>query len=300
MYAGYLNGGAKRGTALRFTPPGFKHAVDIPFPGRVLPVCARCKKNYKTREHCRTKEQHHTLPWTDTYICMTLDGSCFNQDGTLRLDDGPFVAHGVQSQPYIYPEEMKLDPKTPSCAQCKDKNYTRTYCRTSKKHKTLPWSTVYVMLTMSSQPAADYRGMQQPPLGVAALKNSSGPGADTATDKKRKSDGEEVKVEADNGNEPDLKKQKVIDGPPEDVSAKLDVKTEIATPEGKEDVKKEGVKEEEEEEDASPADIFQNPHSSRTFLCTVSLNKNEVKVSLFGLVLYCASILQVVESVYVL
>jgi len=130
---------------------------------------------------------------------------------------------------------------------------------------------------MSSQPAADYRGMQQPPLGVAALNNSSGPGADTATDKKRKSDGEEVKVEADNGNELDLKKQKVIDGSPEDVSAKLDVKTEIATPDGKEDVKKEGVKEEEEEEDASPADIFQNPHSSRTFLCTVSLNKNEVK-----------------------
>jgi hypothetical protein len=66
------------------------------------------------------------------------------------MHDGPFQAHGVQSQPYVYPDSMELDPKTPSCAQCKDKNYTRTYCRTSKKHKTLPWSTVYVMLSMRS------------------------------------------------------------------------------------------------------------------------------------------------------
>lgn len=154
MYAGYMPAGAKRGATLRFTPPGFKHAVDVPFPGRVLPVCQRCKKNYKTREHCRTKEQHHNLPWADTYMCMTFDQSCFNTDGSLRINDGPFHAHGVQSQPYIYPEEMKLDPKTPSCAQCKDKNYTRTYCRTSKKHRTLPWSTVYVVLTMETPPLA--------------------------------------------------------------------------------------------------------------------------------------------------
>jgi len=280
MYAGYLSGGAKRGTALRFTPPGFKHAVDIPFPGRVLPVCARCKKNYKTREHCRTKEQHHTLPWTDTYICMTLDGSCFNPDATLRLEDGPFVAHGVQSQPYIYPDEMKLDPKTPSCAQCKDKNYTRTYCRTSKKHKTLPWSTVYVMLTMSIPPVADYRGTQQP-LVTATPSNPSGPGDDSSADKKRKKDDEEAKPETSNGNEPDPKKQKASDGAPEEETVKPQADEKDATGEEKEnedEKKKKEVKEVvKEEEDASPTDIFQNPHSSRTFLCTVSLNRNEVK-----------------------
>jgi len=287
MYAGYMNPGAKRGTALRFTPPGFKFAVDIPFPGRVLPVCARCKKNYKTREHCRTKEQHHTLPWTDTYICMTLDNSCFDQDGNLRVEDGPFAAHGVQSQPYIYPEEMKLDPKTPSCAQCKDKNYTRTYCRTSKKHKTLPWSTVYIMLTMNGQ--AEFGGMQAA-HGMGGMHDPSALGAGgTAGKKKRKAAAEEVKAEPEvkNGNEPDLKKKKEAEGGEgegaaikEESTTVAEVKTAAEEGGGKETVEKK-EEQEEEKEKSPPTDIFKNPHASKTFLCTVSVNKNEVKVRLF-------------------
>lgn len=40
-----------------------------------------------------------------------------------------------------------FDDKTPVCAQCKKTNRTRTFCRERHKHRHLPWSTVYVILS---------------------------------------------------------------------------------------------------------------------------------------------------------
>lgn len=246
---------------LRFKPPGFTYPLDIPFPGRVLPVCARCKKNYKTREHCRTKEGHTGLPWTDTYMCITLDNTCFAPDGNMLA--GPFHAVGVQSQPYVYPENMDLDPKTPSCAQCKDKNYTRTYCRTSKKHKTLPWSTVYVMLTLSRSADGSVPTPAPAPAPAPPATSTNSPDDGEASKKKRKlnDDAEEADKE-EKSEKTDAKSEKKEDG--ESGEVKKEDSAEVK-------------KEESEKADETPEDIFKTPHPSRTFLATVSVTKNEVK-----------------------
>lgn len=291
-YPGYMNP-AKKNSILRFTPPGFKYALDIPFPGRVLPVCARCKKNYKTREHCRTKEQHHTLPWTDTYICLTFDSSCFGPDGGLRLEEGPFTAHGVPSQPYIYPEEIDLDPKTPSCAQCKDKNYTRTYCRTNKKHRTLPWSTVYAVL--SGPPQGGNYGEQGAGTGEGPMiAPTSSNDDDSLPKKKLKTDqGVAVKAEVDkNGSddampkleeknnttaagEGDDKEDGETSPGAKDKEQKNEVKEELKDAEEVDDKDTKAMEAIKKENDF--VDIFKNPHPSKTFLATVSLTKNEVR-----------------------
>lgn len=308
VYSGYMNP-AKKNSVLRFTPPGFKYALDIPFPGRVLPVCARCKKNYKTREHCRTKEQHHTLPWTDTYICLTFDSSCFGPDGSLRMEEGPFTAHGVTSQPYIYPEEMELDPKTPSCAQCKDKNYTRTYCRTNKKHRTLPWSTVYAVLSGPPQGGMqDYRNGEATGSGGPGGEDSMIPQSISADEesvpKKRlkSNQGDAVKMENniikdDSSNVTEVEQKDRDDAglgeedkvkPQEEGETKEAKKEEDGEDEEKETKKEEEEGEEKEDEEGKDikkdeqkdkefADIFNNPHHSKTFLATVSLTKNEVR-----------------------
>jgi hypothetical protein len=49
MYSSYSNQ-RLNSNVLRLTPPGFKHPIDVQFPPRCLPVCGRCKKNFKTRE----------------------------------------------------------------------------------------------------------------------------------------------------------------------------------------------------------------------------------------------------------
>ena len=129
---------------LVMTIPGFKKPVRLPFPEKALPVCLRCKKNYKTRELCRVRDGHTGLPWTLTYVCVTLDESCIDPK-TGRIIDSPLESRGFDyHQPYCEKDEV---PKgTPICASCKEKNYTRAYCREKQKHKQLPWSTVYVTL----------------------------------------------------------------------------------------------------------------------------------------------------------
>ena len=87
-------------------------------------------------------------PLTSTYICISLDATCTGSDG--RLLDGPFMAQGVPSTAYQYVGE-EVDPKMPSCRSCKEKNYSRTYCRVNKKHKALPWSTVYVVFDIEAR-----------------------------------------------------------------------------------------------------------------------------------------------------
>jgi len=128
---------------LRFTPPGFPCSIDVPFPGRLLPVCEKCKGNFKTREHCRLRECHSSLPWSDIFVCVSLDPSCTNEDNALV--PGPFLSRTVPPQPVCLPEDS--DPETTICGTCKDKNYTRAYCRVSKKHRQVPWNTVFVVLS---------------------------------------------------------------------------------------------------------------------------------------------------------
>jgi hypothetical protein len=147
------------GNSIKLTIPGLKNPTDIPFPDRKLPVCKRCKKIYKTRELCRVRDRHTEVPWSTTYICGTLDESCFNRgsDGEMTLvEEGPmrFIAHSVPSPPVPYrsKEGALGGTKSPICMACKDKNYTRHHCRVKNKHRELPWGTVYV--TISAVPSA--------------------------------------------------------------------------------------------------------------------------------------------------
>ena len=52
---------------------------------------------------------------------------------------------------------MKTEP---ICKVCREKNYTRDYCRNTCKHTTPPWSTTYVKLVADTKPKDDDRFMQ--------------------------------------------------------------------------------------------------------------------------------------------
>mmetsp|Transcript_6105 Transcript_6105/g.8882 ORF Transcript_6105/g.8882 Transcript_6105/m.8882 type:complete len:531 (+) Transcript_6105:271-1863(+) len=129
---------------LKLKPPGFVNQISIPFPDRKLPVCLTCKRNYKTRELCRTRDQHSGLPWTTTYICITLEKSCFDEQNKLR-ENVKFEAKPLPiRQPYCF--SHKLDSSTAICHACKEKNYTRHYCREKLKHRQLPWPSAYASM----------------------------------------------------------------------------------------------------------------------------------------------------------
>ena len=136
---------------LTFTPPGFKQALNVKFPDSRLPVCVSCKKNFKTKDMCRVRNQHTRQPWTTAFICMTLDASCTDEDGNYV--DKPFIVRMVQWRPFSVMEDFAPKSKTPVCATCKKTNRTRSFCRDRHKHRKLPWCTVYVM--MSTQESAD-------------------------------------------------------------------------------------------------------------------------------------------------
>lgn len=147
------------GNSIKCSVPGLKNQVEIPFPDRKLPVCKRCKKIYKTRELCRVRDRHTEVPWSTTYICGTLDDSCFNRgsDGEMTLvEEGPmrFIAQCITGPPASYRSKDNAlgGTKSPICMACKDKNYTRHHCRVKNKHLELPWGTVYV--TISAVPSA--------------------------------------------------------------------------------------------------------------------------------------------------
>eukprot|EP00536_Pseudo-nitzschia_multiseries_P004053 jgi/Psemu1/187123/e_gw1.65.34.1 len=136
---------------LTFTPPGFKQALNVKFPDSRLPVCVSCKKNFKTKDMCRVRNQHTRPPWTTAYICMTIDDSCTDEDG--KYVDKPFVVRMVQWRPFCVMEDFPPKSKVPVCATCKKTNRTRSFCRDRHKHRKLPWCTVYVML--STQESVD-------------------------------------------------------------------------------------------------------------------------------------------------
>ena len=131
------------GNVLTFTPPGFKHTLNVKFPDCRLAVCEKCKKNYKTRDMCRVRNSHTAEPWTTAYICFTLDDNCTGPDG--KYVDKPFAVRMIQWQPYCV--KTPFDPKTPVCSACKKTNRTRSFCRERHKHRQLPWCTVYVLLS---------------------------------------------------------------------------------------------------------------------------------------------------------
>lgn len=227
----------KNANTLRFIPPGFKHSIDVPFPGRSLPVCERCKKNFKTREHCRTRDCHTGLPWSDTYVCITLDSSCLTEDG--KLVEGRFMAKPVSPQPYCLKGD--IDPQTPICAPCKDKNYTRTYCRSNKKHRQLPWSSVYVVLYHVSEGSQS----QYPESS-----ETQGGGESKGKSKRRKTNSGEAAPPAEG-------EEKTEDTPDE------------------EPARKEPKKDEESENDETSK--FDDIPASRTFLVTVSAKRTLIE-----------------------
>jgi len=156
-----------KGNVMKYLIPGLKNIIEIPFPDSKLPVCKRCKKIYKTRELCRIRDGHTDVPWNVTYLCVTLDDSCFDRDsnkGDLRLveeDSMQFVARSLPGppMPYCAKKGHLGGAKAPICMACKDKNYTRHHCRVKQKHQQLPWGTVYVLL--SAIPRASEKGSRR-------------------------------------------------------------------------------------------------------------------------------------------
>jgi hypothetical protein len=130
--------------------PGLWNPIEVPFEARKLPVCKKCKKIFKTRQLCRVRDGHNTLPWNTTYLCFLLDDSCIVDGKFSQSQDDKFVAEMIPEDvtpplPYIA-DLNKLGPDPPICRQCKEKNYTRYHCRTSHCHNQLPWNTSYAVL----------------------------------------------------------------------------------------------------------------------------------------------------------
>ncbi len=128
--------------------PFFPQPFEVPFPSRKLPVCLRCKKNFRSRELCRQRDEHKALPWQTVYAVITLTDDVLEkgEDGKLSVANIPVIAE-LQETP-----EMCRGPgdgfmaTQPICKICKEKNYTRDYCRGASKHTTPPYQAVYVKL----------------------------------------------------------------------------------------------------------------------------------------------------------
>ena len=192
------------GNSIRCSVPGLKTDVEIPFPDRKLPVCKRCKKIYKTRELCRVRDRHTEVPWSTTYICITLDDSCFTRsskcnDGEMTLvEEGPmrFIARSVPVPPNAYRSKCEAlgGTKSPICMACKDKNYTRHHCRVKNKHMELPWGTVYVMLSAvpSAPGAPGFFNDQESQSVSSGSKRGNSSDSEEPTSKKSKSDGSDI------------------------------------------------------------------------------------------------------------
>ena len=127
-------------------PPLFPFPLKIPFPDRKLPVCANCKRNYKTREVCRSRDQHTSLPWKTIYLCIRIHDNCFDEDGNLGelVDMDLEVTYQWEHNYFKFLHPVK--PDVPICYACKVKNYTRSYCRERLSHRSLPWDTTYVLI----------------------------------------------------------------------------------------------------------------------------------------------------------
>ena len=152
------------GNIIRCSIPGLKDTVDLPFPDGKLPVCQKCKKIYKTRELCRVRDRHTEAPWSTTYVCVTVDESCFQKVGDEEklVEEGPFkfIANSIPAPTctYIGTKKDLGGTKSPICMACKDKNYTRHHCRVKNSHLQLPWATSYVVLSAIPSGNGSYSG----------------------------------------------------------------------------------------------------------------------------------------------
>eukprot|EP00588_Corethron_pennatum_P001886 CAMPEP_0194297504 /NCGR_PEP_ID=MMETSP0169-20130528/59056_1 /TAXON_ID=218684 /ORGANISM="Corethron pennatum, Strain L29A3" /LENGTH=653 /DNA_ID=CAMNT_0039047331 /DNA_START=99 /DNA_END=2056 /DNA_ORIENTATION=+ len=131
------------GNILKFTPPGFRHELEIKFPDGRLAVCTTCKTNFKTRQVCRVTNGHTCAPWSTAYVCITLDETCTNEAGRYVEDE--LVAEMAPWKAFDMVHAIDLG--TPVCASCKKINHARKFCRERHRHRQLPWSTVYVTLS---------------------------------------------------------------------------------------------------------------------------------------------------------
>ncbi len=140
--------GTKKNTLI-CSVPGLSQPLEIAFESRKLPVCKKCKKIYKTRELCRVRDGHTTLPWNTTYICFLVDDSCIENGKLIQNEGDTFTAETIADDKRpgpFYACLDKLGPNPPICLNCKEKNYTRYHCRTNHCHQQLPWGTTYVTL----------------------------------------------------------------------------------------------------------------------------------------------------------
>jgi len=138
-------------------PRGMPRPFDVPFPERRLPVCDRCKKNYKSRDLCRTRDGHKTLPWTTTYVAVTIDQSLIVEDDNGKASYADLPAIGLLMDTPLMclgPADGSMKAE-PICKVCREKNYTRDYCRNTCKHTTPPWSTTYVKIVADTRNAED-------------------------------------------------------------------------------------------------------------------------------------------------
>mmetsp|Transcript_31069 Transcript_31069/g.66143 ORF Transcript_31069/g.66143 Transcript_31069/m.66143 type:complete len:446 (+) Transcript_31069:174-1511(+) len=141
-------------------PPGMPRAFDVPFPEKRLPVCDRCKKNYRSRELCRQRDGHKALPWQITYVVITLTDEVLvkGEDGALALADVPVIAE-LQDMPELCRGPADGSMRTePICPVCKEKNYTRDHCRNTLKHSTPPYQSIYVKLVVKTEDEEDDLG----------------------------------------------------------------------------------------------------------------------------------------------
>lgn len=171
-------------------PRGMPRPFDVPFPERRLPVCDKCKKNYKSRDLCRTRDGHKTLPWTTTYVVVTVDGSLLvedAEDGRLSYNaDAPAIGLLMDTPLMCLGPSDGSMKSEPICKVCREKNYTKDYCRNTCNHTTPPWSTTYVKIV------PDTRSESERALGYGSSKSRNG------SRKRKKSaadeDGEDGKI----------------------------------------------------------------------------------------------------------
>ena len=124
--------------------------LDIPFPDGGLSPCSECSGNVRIKD-CRQQKKHNGLPKTNTYICITMDSTCFAGDGSVLNEEFHLqLRSDLPCNSYVYPEQVGLSEWGPRCTKCKSIGYSSDHCRTKEKHRALPWTTAYVILTLAN------------------------------------------------------------------------------------------------------------------------------------------------------
>ena len=79
-------------------------------------ICSKCKfgssSAQKTAHYCRVQKKHTAAPWSDTFICITIDESCIDGNGRLIYEEGiSFVAKEITSSSPRPQEITAVTPK---------------------------------------------------------------------------------------------------------------------------------------------------------------------------------------------